>query len=193
MQIGDWTGQDVPLDEAILRTIGADAFINRRYTRRPGSESVSFFIAASGVTAGGLVGHAPEICNVYSGYEPGNHRSVKLPLNDGAMLPCKILQFSRGGALDPEKKTVLYYYMADGQFCGDRSVLRARVRRGPSMVHCVAQVQVAASSAETATADSATRLVCAFAADSASSIAQLFEDLEKDRSSSQSQELLEGK
>jgi len=181
MAIADWTGHDVPLDEAeaILRTIGADAFINRRYLRRSGSESVSLFIAASGVAGGTLVGHGPEICNVYSGYKPGNHRSVELPLNDGTMLPCRILQFSRGSLSVAEHKRVLYYYMADGQPCGSRSVLRYKVRRGPSVVRCVAQVQMAASSTETMAADSAERIVSEFAVDSASSIARLFKDIEK--------------
>ncbi len=195
MQIGDWTGQDIPLDEAevILDTIGAESSVNRRYSRNNGVDSISLFIAASGVTTGTLIGHAPEICNVYSGYEPGQHRSAELPLNDGTMLPCRILQFSNRNVLAPEKKTVLYYYMADGQFCGDRSALRLRVRRGSNIVKCVAQVQIAASSAETATADEATKLACAFAVDSAPSITRLFEDLKKDLNSSQSQDLLEGK
>lgn len=192
MQIGDWTGQDLPLDETIPRQIGADAYINRRYSHRSGIGSVSLFIAATGVTRM-LVGHPPEICNVVAGSTLTDDQSVELPLDDGTMLPCRILQFSRGSVLDPEKKTVLYYYMAEGQFCGNRSALRSKVRRGSNIVNCVAQVQIAASSAETATADSATRLACAFAADSASSITMLFEDLEKDRSSSQSHELLEGK
>lgn len=192
MQIGDWTGQDLPLDETIPRQIGADAYINRRYSHRSGIGSVSLFIAATGVTRM-LVGHPPEVCNVVAGSTLTDDQSMELPLDDGTMLPCRILQFSRGSALDPEKKTVLYYYMADSQFCGDRSALRSKVRRGSNIVNCVAQVQIAASSAETATADSATRLACAFAADSASSITMLFEDLEKDRNSRQSHELLEGK
>ena len=193
MQIGDWTGQDLPLDETIPGEIGADAYINRWYSRRIGSESVNLFVAASGVTAGTLVGHPPEVCNVMAGSTLTDDQSMELPLDDGAMLPCRVLEFSRGGLLAPEKKTVLCYYMADGQFCGNRSVLRSRVRRGSNMVNCVAQVQIAASVGENLTAVAATRLVCAFAVDSAPSIAHLFEDIEKDRNSSQSQELPEEK
>ena len=193
MQIGDWTGEDVPLDEAIQREIAADACINRRYSRGNAGESVSLFVAASGVTAGTLVGHPPEVCNVMAGSTLTDDQSMELPLDDGAMLPCRVLEFSRGGLLAPEKKTVLCYYMADGQFCGNRSVLRSRVRRGSNMVNCVAQVQIAASVGENLTAVAATRLVCAFAVDSAPSIAHLFEDIEKDRNSSQSQELPEEK
>jgi len=173
MQIGDWTGEDVPLDEAeaILDQIRAEASINRRYSHCNGSESISLFIAASGVTGGTLVGHPPEICNVSNGHVLTDQRSAELPLDNGMRLPCRILQFSRDVQLDREKKTVLYYYMADGQRCGNRSELRSRVRRGSSMVSCIAQVQIVAS---------ATRIVSEFAVDSASSIAGLFEHIEKD-------------
>jgi hypothetical protein len=192
MQIGGWKGQDVPLDEAVLREIGADASINRLYSRGSGSESVSLFVAASGATVGTLVGHPPEICNVWSGHKLTYNRSTELLLDDGTKLPCRILQFSRaGGSLDVEKRTVLCYYMADGQFCGDRSLLRSRVRRG-SGVTCVAQIQIVAS-AGIATADSTTELATAFAVDSASSIVQLFKDIEKNRSSGQIREMPKGK
>ena len=180
LQIHDWTGEDVPLDETILDKINAEASINRLYSRDNGAESISLFIAASGVTAGIMVGHPPEICNVMSGYQLLDQRFIELILESGTKLPCTILQFYRGGSLIQERKTILYYYMADEQFCGDRSVLRSKVRRGPSMVNCIAQVQIAASSRGTL-ADSATKLVSDFAVDSASSIADLFEHIREDQ------------
>lgn len=181
IKIGDWTGHDVPLNEAVLLEIGADAYINRRYSHGNAEEAVFLFVAASGVTTGTLVGHAPEVCNVWSGHKLTDQRSTELPLGNGTNLPCRILQFSRGEPVGPEQKTVLYYYMADGQFCGNRSQLRSRVRRGPSMVSCVAQVQIVASSIDAVTGDSATRIVSDFAIDSASAIAELFQHIEGDR------------
>ena len=56
----------------------------------------------------------------------------------------------------------------------------------------VAQVQIIAST-ESLTDDSATKLVSAFAVDSALSIAQLFEALEEERSSGEFHESLKGK
>jgi len=182
MQIGDWTGEDLPLyeSEVIMDMINAEANINRRYSRDNGAESIMLFIAASGVTGSSMVGHAPEVCNVMSGYSLVDQRFVELPIGDGTKLACKIVQFSRDAQLDCEKKTVLYYYMADGQFYGNRLQFRYRVLRGSSMVNCVAQVQIAASLRGTL-ADSATKLVSDFAVDSAPSIAQLLEYIQKDQ------------
>jgi hypothetical protein len=181
-QIGQWLGADVPLDESVLSKIDAEAYVNRQYLRGGGDESISLFIAASGTTGGTLVGHAPEICNVYAGATLLDQDLTQLPLADGMRLPCQILQFVRGDSVAPERVTVLYYYMADDRYCGNRSELRSRVRRGAAMVRCIAQVQIV-TSAKSATPDATTATVCSFAVDSASSIAQLFADLKRDQGS----------
>jgi hypothetical protein len=188
MQIADWTGEDIPLDEAevIMGKIHAEASINRRYSRANGAKAVSLFIAASGTTAGTLVGHLPEICNVMAGSTLTDQRSVELPLKDATKLPCSILQFSRSRPLDGEKKTVLYYYMADSRFYGKYSQLRWQVRRGPTMVHCIAQVQIVASSTNQGSADGTTALVSQFAADSASAVVEMFQRIEESQRSRES-------
>ena len=40
MRLGDWTGQDIALDEAVVRATDTDAHLNRRYARRTASESI---------------------------------------------------------------------------------------------------------------------------------------------------------
>jgi len=194
MQIGDWTGEDVQLDEAevILDKICAEASINRRYSRDNGKESVSLFIAASGTIASTMVGHAPEVCNVLSGYSLVDQRFAELPTGDGTKLACKIVQFYSDAQLECRKKTVLYYYMADGQCYGNRSQLRYRVLRGSNMVNCVAQVQIAAQAEGTLTTDSTVRIVSDFAVDSASLIADLLEHIQKDQSVDSASVLKEG-
>jgi len=194
MQIGDWTGEDLQLYEveAILDKIHAEASINRRYSRDNGVESIMLFIAASGVTGASMVGHAPEVCNVGSGYTLMDQRFVELPIGDGTKLACRIIQFSRGAQLDREKKTVLYYYMADGQFYDNRSQLRYRVLRGSNMVNCIAQVQIAAQAERTLTTDSTVRIVSDFAVDSASLIVDLFEHIQKDQNVDSPRALKEG-
>ncbi len=194
LQIHNWTGEDLPLyeSEVIMDMINAEANINRRYSQDDGVGSVSLFIAASGTTAGMMVGHAPEVCNVLSGYSLVDQRFVELPIGDGTKLACRIVQFSRGGSLDPEKKMVLYYYMADGQLYANRSQLRFRVRRGPNVVNCIAQVQIAVSSIGILDADSMVRIVSDFAVDSASSIAELFEHIQKDQSIDSPRAIKEG-
>jgi hypothetical protein len=183
MQIGDWTGKDVPINEAeiILDKISADVMINRFYSYKNGRDSVSLFIAASGITDGIMVGHPPEICNVMSGYQLVDQRQVELILENNTKLPCTILQFYRGDSLIKERKTILCYYMADKQFCGNRSVLQSRVQHSPSIVNCIAQIQIFASSVEDQTSDGIMKLVSDFAVDSASSIVDLLSSIQKDQ------------
>jgi hypothetical protein len=178
LEIGGWTGQDVPLDEAIVRKTGTDAHINRRYSRGNGSESISLYIAC-GVTARALMPHRPEVCYVGAGWTLVDRQPTELPLNDGTTLPCSIFQFSRGG-LNAEGMIVIDYFIVDGQYCGDVSLLRSRAWRGSATVRYVAQVQIVASIGA-ATTDSVTRLVSAFAVDSASLIARLFEGVGSER------------
>lgn len=179
MQIGGWMGQDVPMDEAIVRATGTDAHINRRYSRSGNSESIALYVAC-GTNARSLMVHRPEVCYISAGLTLMDRRSVELPLTDGSKLPCSVFEFLSGG-LDTKKTTVLCYFIVDGQYCGDLSLLRSRAWRGSGTVHHAAQVQI--GSRETPTADSGMRLVSAFAVDSAPLIARLFKDREKDPNS----------
>ena|GEM_PF-417691 len=172
-QIGDWTGQDIPVDEAIRDRTGADAIINRRYVRPYSPESVGLYVA-SGVSARALVGHRPEVCFIASGWTLMDRHRMELPLADGTELPCSVFQFSRG-MLDTERTTVLHYYIVDGEYCGDVSLLRKKVWRGSRMVDYATQVQIVVST-EILTTELTMKLVSGFAVDSASSILRLFED-----------------
>lgn len=190
LQIGGWTGQDIPVDEAIVDATGTDAHISRRYSRNGDLESVSLYVAC-GVNAYKVLSHRPPGCYIAAGLSLVDSRSMELLLDDGMKLPCSIFQFFQDG-LDTKKVTVLHYSIADGQYFGDVSVSLLQASRGIRAVGYVAQVQIVAST-ESLTADSATRLVSSFAVDSALSIARLFEALEEDRSSSEFHESLKGK
>jgi len=179
LQIGDWTGRDVPLDEAIIRATDTDAHINRSYSRNNGLEFVSLYIA-TGVKARDLMPHRPEVCYTGAGWTLIDKRSMELPLSDGTELPCNVMQFSRG-ILTTKKIVVLDYYIVDGEYCRDVSGLRSKAAKGSGTVRYVAQVQIVTSISPNQTADSATKTVSTFAVESASLIAQLFEDAEEDQ------------
>ncbi len=181
LQIGAWTGQKVPLDEAIVRATDTEAHINRRYSRHNSSENIQLYVAY-GVKARDLMPHRPEVCYPGAGWTLIDKRSMELPLSDGRELPCMVLQFSRG-ALNTKKTVLLNYYIVDGQYCRDVSLLRSKAWRGSGTVRYVAQIQIIASTTVNLTADSAARLVCDFAAESTSSISRLFEDAEEDQRS----------
>ena len=179
LQIGDWMGREVPLDEAIVRATDTDAHINRSYSRNNASQYISLYIA-SGVKARDLMPHRPEVCYTGAGWTLIDKRSKELPLSDGMKLPCNTFQFSRG-TLNTKKTVLLNYYIVDGQYCRDVSLLRSKAWRGSGTVRYVAQIQIAASATSNLTADSAARIISDFAVESASSISRLFESPEEDR------------
>ena len=174
LQIGDWVGQNIPMDEAIVRRTDTDALINRRYSRSKASESVGFYIAY-GVRARELMPHRPEVCYPGAGWTRTDRYFIDLPLSDGMQLPCRILQFSRG-TLITEKVLVLNYYIVDGEYSGDVSLLRSKVWRGSGTVRYAVQVQIVTSVTNNMSADSAAKMLCDFAVESASSIFKLFEE-----------------
>ena len=176
MQIGSWTGQEVPLDEAIVRATDTDAHLNRRYSRRGGLESVLLYIAC-GVQARDLMPHRPEVCYTGAGWTLVGRGSADHPLSDGTELPCNVMQFARG-VLSADRVVVLYYYIVDGQYSRDVSLLRSRAWQGSGTVDYVAQVQIVIPVSATLTADSAQGIVTDFAGESALPIARLFENRE---------------
>jgi len=183
LQIGGWTGLEAPLDEAIVAATDTDAHLSRRYSRHSASESVWLYIA-SGVNARDLMPHRPEVCYTGQGWTLIDRQFVELPLDNETTLPCNCFRFSRG-ALNTKKVVVLDYYIVDGQYCHDVSLLRSKAWRGSGAVRYVAQVQVVASIMAGVTADSTSRTARAFAAESALLISGLLESAEERRSPDQ--------
>jgi hypothetical protein len=172
MQIGDWVGKDVPLDEAIVRRTDTDAHVNRQYSR--GAECVSAYVGC-GVRTRDLMVHRPEVCYIGAGWTRTARHARELPLSDGTTLPCMIFEFSRG-ILETTRITVLYYYIVDGQYCRNLSDWEYRFWN----VGYVAQVHIAASSqAQEVGGDRNT--VSSFAVESASQIMRLFDGIATDR------------
>jgi hypothetical protein len=191
MQIGSWTGQDVYLDETIVRATGTDAHIFRRYSRHQKLESILLYIAC-GTNARNLVAHRPDVCYTAAGQALMDRRSAELTLNDGMILPCSIFYYSHGG-LSTDQTVVLDYFIVDGQHYGDDSLLESRAWRGSDTITYAAQVQVVASSTGAPTADSATKIIYDFAVDSAADIAGLFEHIHEDKFLESPGEINEGR
>jgi hypothetical protein len=137
VQINDWMGQDVPLDDSVPSAIGAEAYINRGYSRGNRLESVSLFVAASGTRRDALVGHPPELCNVMAGWTLMNCSSTELPLGGETKLPCSIFEFSQNGLLDPttwQTGSIAAAVSRYDQECGDvptRSTMLPKCRLPP--------------------------------------------------------------
>jgi EpsI family protein len=177
LQIGEWSGKDIPLDEAIIQATDTDAHLNRIYSRGNGTEIVSLYIAY-GVRARDLLPHRPEVCYSGAGWTRTDKHSKELNLDNGIELPCNILQFSRG-TLNTKKTVVLNYYIVDRHYHRDISKLRTKVWQGSGAVRYVAQVQIAASTTVSRNSSSTEKTIKAFGAESAPVIYELFEYSEK--------------
>lgn len=140
IQIDDWIGKDIPLDEKIIKVTDTDALINRSYSRLNGQDNVGFYVAF-GVKARDLMPHRPEVCYIGAGWTLSERHSADLQTEKGQALPVTVLKFKRG-TLNYEYMMVLDYYIVDGQYCRDVSLLRSRVWQGSGSVGYVAQVQV---------------------------------------------------
>ncbi len=178
-RIGEWTGEEVPLDETLVRNADIGVYINRRYSHAGGSQSVLLYVTC-GNNARQVTNHRPDICYVAAGMPLIERRSLELSLHDGTKLPCSIFAFFRRG-LDGERVMVVDYFLVDGQYCDDFRTVLMDAKRHPTTHRYVAQVQVVAA-AEILSVESAMRLVSTFAVDSAPAIAQLFENVEEGQS-----------
>jgi EpsI family protein len=174
LQIGDWTGQEEPLDEDIIEATDTDAHISRRYSRYNTSEQVWLYIAA-GIRARDLMPHRPEVCYTGAGWTRVSSDARELLLEDGKELPCSVFQFSKG-ALNTKNVIILDYYVVDGQLCRDISLMRSKIWRGSGTIRYVAQVQIVTDITTDRTAEAALKIVSVFACESAKTIFQVLEN-----------------
>ncbi len=172
MQIEQWRGREVKLDEAVIRATDTDAHVSRAYRR--GGESISLFIAY-GVRARDLMPHRPEVCYPGSGWTSAGSDLVQLPLANGTELPCRVYRFNRSGFAQ-RSVTVLNYYIVDGEYSPDVSLLRSKAWRGSGGVRYIAQVQISCSSGQGFSGAATDRSVRQFAAESALEIRALLPD-----------------
>jgi len=173
MQVGPWQGQDVILDEEIVRATDTDAHLNRRYVRQDSLEAVTFYVAC-GIQARDLMPHRPEVCYVGNGWTLTDKRSLDVPLDGAQTLPCNVMQFARGGLVE-HKLMVLDYYLVDGEHCRDMSLLRSRAWRGSGTVEYAMQVQVV-TGVKSLRGEAETARLSKFAGITATLLARIIED-----------------
>jgi EpsI family protein len=141
MELGGWRGRDVPLDAQIIKATGTDQILSRNYFRSDGGASVSLLISY-GIRLRDLLPHRPEVCYTTHGWTLRRTGHDTLVAGDRGSLPCEINAFDRAG-ISAEALVVLHYYLVDGQYCEDVSLLRSMVWKKDTASHYCAQIQVA--------------------------------------------------
>jgi EpsI family protein len=170
-RIGDWVGHDVPLSEAIVAATATDDHLCRTYQRYAGTETITLYIAY-GIKGRDLMPHRPEVCYPDAGWTQSSSQRMKVPLEDGTMLECTIYEFTRAGLVS-QTIHVLNYFLVDGHYSPDVSLLRSRLWRGAGGLHYMAQVQVTCTGGAMLNRQAAQRAIQAFATDSAAAIRNL--------------------
>jgi hypothetical protein len=78
--VGDWTGEDVPIDPRQIRYAEADAALQRRFVRhRPGEERIEATLVVLCGRPAPLAAHTPDICFQNSGYRMAGEPRVFTP------------------------------------------------------------------------------------------------------------------
>ncbi len=168
LRLGMWQGQDAPIDDALRLATDTDDLVSRQYRRQPDGARASLYLAY-GVRARDLTPHRPEVCYPGAGWTLEHTADTQLPVPNGSPLACRILRFAKGG-FDQRRIVVVNYYIVDGQYCPDVSLLRSKAWRGSSGVRYMAQVQITASVDGLADARAAEATATAFATESAAAI-----------------------
>jgi len=172
LDLDGWQGQDIPIDERIIKATDTDQMLTRRYLRRDGHAAVSLMVSY-GVRLRDLLPHRPEVCYVTHGWTMRRTDSAALIAGDGKPIPCQIHAFDRAG-LGAESLIVLHYYLVDGESCEDVSLLRSKVWKTDTSSHYMAQIQVVVG-VDPLAPDAASATAREFACLSAPMIRSLFE------------------
>lgn len=144
LDIGDWTGQDVPIPSNIQRVADNDDFLSRVYTNRQSRERVNVYVAYS-ARPRTMLGHRPENCYVGSGWILDNTESATVMTDSGLQIACLLHHFQRP-VPDNDKIVVLNFYILNGQITSDESSFSGVGWRTPNIAgnpaRYVAQVQI---------------------------------------------------
>ncbi len=139
-RIEDWAGQDISLTPELVAATATDDHLYRAYERHAGTETIGLYVAY-GIKGRDLMPHRPEVCYPGSGWTPRSRETIRLDLPDNTPLDCTLYEFSQSGLLS-QTMYVLNYFIVDGRYSPDVSLLRSRAWRGAGGVRYMAQVQV---------------------------------------------------
>jgi hypothetical protein len=141
--IGDWTGQDIPLDERIVEVADVDTYINRVYSRNNFGRPLIFYIGCG--SGRGVVSHYPERCYLGSGWIPCTTRKGEILLNNGITLPYNIFEYARKG-ISEQRISLFQLFVLDGEYYTDVSKANRQLWGSMRSASYYAQVQVAVRS-----------------------------------------------
>ena len=117
MQVGQWRGEDVPVDENVRRIAGDDDYINRRYSSDRAHRSVKLYVGYIGRPRQWL-SHRPEVCYSSQGWTQVGREECVVPTKNGEEVPALLYEFRSPEVAGP-RELVLATYLINGEYRTD--------------------------------------------------------------------------
>lgn len=111
LQVGNWTGRDIPIPQWALDVLGDGEFVERDFSRGPNEPPVDFFLAYFPSQRTGSTMHSPQNCLPGSGWTPVGFTREELPLQGAESIRVNRYVIAKG--LD--RQLVLYWYQEHGR------------------------------------------------------------------------------
>ncbi len=108
--LGHWHGEDLPLEQRIIKAVGVDDYLSRVYTDESGLP-VSVYIGYYASQRTGDTIHSPKNCLPGSGWEPVRSRHLTVDVSVGSRIVINEYVVEKG--LD--RQLVLYWYQGRGR------------------------------------------------------------------------------
>jgi EpsI family protein len=130
-RLGDWEGQDVPIDERVLN-VGSfdDDYVNRVYVNPDLRASVNVFVGYVGRPRAWL-GHRPDVCYASQGWDEVAQQKVSVATVTGQQVPSVLYEFQHPHVLDA-RMLVLATYLINGRYSQDVAEFRNYNARSPN-------------------------------------------------------------
>jgi len=107
MQLGNWTGKDLPLSADTLEVLGHGEFLSRLYSNEQ-DPNIDLFIAYFPSQRSNETPHSPQHCLPGAGFTPVENTRVTLSMPEHEPFPVNRYIISKAGA----KQIVLYWFWA---------------------------------------------------------------------------------
>ncbi len=147
MNIGDWSGNDIALSEAVQKVAGNDDFVNRSYINSKEGKWVGFYVAYAGQPRN-MLGHRPQVCYPGAGWIHESTRESEFKSLSGKTIPCLLHKF-RKPFPDSTEVVVLNFYVLNGTPTNKEAEFNSLSFRMPNIkgeiANYVSQIQVNAS------------------------------------------------
>lgn len=118
--VADWTGRDLPAwDDEIMKQLGADDHINRRYFSQQAVADLYVGFYRSQRQGDSI--HSPQNCLPGAGWQPVGHERLQLPVGNGRSIPVNRYVIQK----ELDQQVVLYWFQGRGRVVANEYANRA--------------------------------------------------------------------